>query len=342
MRIESNWALFVEGTTVKWTFGNPDDEFLQFVLNFLTALSQIGEELFGQHGIAQINFDIRKHVGFHSSEVFIVSLMNKFFLIMSDPAVTMKLIDAHGGITKEVEEIMSAVLVGQAAMLYSQSISTVTPEIARTIEAVWQAIILDISEDYQDDLEKIVGHDSSNFSILPFQDLLWLHYLLRKRAELTEPLTNDPWALISHMSGGEVPLVYNVPKDPVVLAGYLAIIISFLMSLFESKPKSLIFGTNSLTHLLFVHGDDYFLAIDAPFSQITNEDEFKNEFFNMENKVLKDLEENLKKRTIEEILTSKSVELEKMNMESLLIEASRTNLDKKLVKKGFLRRIFGI
>ncbi len=341
MRIESNWALFVEGTEVKWSFGNPDSEFLQFVLNFLTALSQIGEELFGQHGIAQINFDIKRHVGFRSSEVFIVSLMNKFFLIMSDPAVTMKLIDAHGGITKQVEEIMSAVLVGQAAMLYSQSISTVTPDIARTIEDIWQNIILDISDEYKDDLDKIVGRDSSNFSILPFQDLLWLHYLLRKRADLTETLSLDPWALVSHMSGGEVPLVYNVPKDPVVLAGYLAIIISFLMSLFDSKPKSLIFGTRSLTHLLFVHGRDYFLAINAPFIQMTNEEEFKTDFFDMGKDVLIDLDENLKKRAIEEIITAKAVELEQMEMDALLQEASKTNSDKKSVKKGFLRRIFG-
>ena len=107
MQIDSNWALFVEDKEVKWSFGNPDDEFLIFVVNFLTALSQIGEELFGQHGIAQIEFDIpRRNQGFLSAEVFIVSLMNKFFLIMSDPTVTLKLIETSGGIAQEVQDIM--------------------------------------------------------------------------------------------------------------------------------------------------------------------------------------------------------------------------------------------
>ncbi|MHA1969524.1 MAG: hypothetical protein ACW964_17220 [Candidatus Hodarchaeales archaeon] len=177
MQIDSNWALFVEGKEVKWSFGNPDDEFLTFVVNFLTALSQIGEELFGQHGIAQIEFDIpKRNQGFLSAEIFIVSLMNKFFLIMSDPTVTLKLIEASGGIYQEVQDIMSAVLVGQASMLYSQNITHLSQEKARKLEKTWQNIILDISDDYTKDIEKIIGKESCNFSMLRFHDLIFLHY----------------------------------------------------------------------------------------------------------------------------------------------------------------------
>jgi hypothetical protein len=184
MRVDPNWALFVEGKSVKWSFGNPDEEFLTFVTNFLTALAQIGEELFGQHGIAQINFDVKRRAGFRSSEVFVVSLENKFFLIMSDPSTTMKLIDAHGGIAHEVQEIMSAVLVGQAAMLYAQCITEVEDDETREyLESIWQNIILDLSEEYSEEVNKIVGKSASNFSMLSFADLLFLHYYLRNQPE---------------------------------------------------------------------------------------------------------------------------------------------------------------
>jgi hypothetical protein len=343
MQIDSNWALFVEGKEVKWSFGNPDDEFLTFVVNFLTALSQIGEELFGQHGIAQIQFDIPKHQGFLPAEVFIVNLMNKFFLIMSDPAVTLKLIETSGGIYHEVQEIMSAVLVGQAAMLFSQNISEASQETAKEIESKWQNIILDISDEYSADIEKIIGKDSSNFSMLRFHDLIFLHYQLRKQPEFTDPITPEGWALVSHMSGGEVPFVYHVEKDPVILAGYLAIIISFLMSLFESKPKQLVFGTNNLQNLSFVHGEDYFLAIDSPFTLLASNDDFREEFFEMKEKILEDLGMNLRNRLIEEILSIKSLEYERMDAKSLLEKhIIDIKLDEQQPKvKRIKSRIFG-
>ncbi len=347
MQVDSNWALFVEGKSVKWSFGNPDEEFLTFVINFLTALAQIGEELFGQHGIAQINFDVKKRAGFRSSEVFVVSLENKFFLILSDPAVTMKLIEAHGGIAQEVQEIMSAVLVGQAAMLYAQCITEVEDEETREyLESIWQNIILDISDDYASAIDKIVGRSASNFSMISFHDLLFLHYYLRKQPELTQPISPKGWALLSHMSGGEIPLDYHVEKDSVVLAGYLAIIIAFLMSLFDSKPKSLVFGTNYIQSLAFVHGEEYFLAIDTPFNELVLNPDFYEDFLNVNEVVLDDLRESLKKRITEEILETKAQELENLALETLIdkhvMKGKKISISKKgIQKRNIFGRIFG-
>lgn len=350
MQIDSNWALFVEDKEVKWSFGNPDDEFLIFVVNFLTALSQIGEELFGQHGIAQIEFDIpRRNQGFLPAEVFIVSLMNKFFLIMSDPAVTLKLIETSGGISQEVQDTMNAVLVGQASMLFSQNITHISQEEARELEKTWQNIILDISDEYSPDIEKIIGNESCNFSMLKFHDLVFLHYQLRKQADLVEPITPEGWGLVSHLSGGEVPLIYHVSKDPIVLAGYLAIIIAFLMTLFESKPKKLVFGTNNLQNLSFVHGEEYYLAIDSHFSHLALDKEFHEEFFEMNENVLKDLDSNLRKKLIEEILSIQSHQYELMDIQDLLKKnikiISKGLKDEKLIpqrfNKGIIGRIFG-
>jgi len=313
LQVESNWAIFVECKTVKWSFGNPDDEFLAFVVNFLTALAQIGEELFGQHGIAQINFDVKKHAGFRPSEVFVVSLENKFFLIMSDPSTTMKLDE----------------------------------ETRDYFESIWQNIILDISDKYREDINKIVGKSASNFSMLYFEDLLFLHYYLRKQPELTRPMSPKGWGLVSHMSGGEIPLDFHVEKDPVVLAGYLAIIISFLMTLFDSKPRSLVFGTNNIQSLSFSHGEEYFLTIDAPFIELALDPEFYDSFFEMSDSVLKDLEASLKKRITEEILISQTQELEKMDIKPLLenyvLQSKTIQIPKKdgIQRRNFIARIFG-
>ena len=84
MRVDPNWFLFVEEKDIRWSFGNPDEEFKAFVINFLKGLSHIGEEIFGENGVASIEFEVYKKSRTHSSEVFIVNLSDKFFIIMSD------------------------------------------------------------------------------------------------------------------------------------------------------------------------------------------------------------------------------------------------------------------
>lgn len=349
MRVDPNFCLFVEVNEVKWSFGDPDDEFLTFVVNFLTGLGQIGQEIFGHHGIASIEFEQRIRSGFQSSEVFIVSLMNKFFLIMSTPHVTMKLIESQGGIPHDVQEIMSAVLVGQAAMLYSECISEVEEQETRAyLESLWQNIIINISDKYQEVMDKIVSGDSSNFSMLSFIDLLFLHYFIRKQPELIQPLSPQGWALVSHSSGGEIPLDFHIERrDPVVLAGYLGIIISFIKTLFDSTPKALIFGTNTIQRLSFINGEnEYFLAVDSPISELMQDEEFRNRFLEMDNIVHTDLEKPIKKRIIEEIIEFQTKELEELSFKTLLENYVLSDIgkyfpQKKLERRRLLSRIFG-
>jgi len=140
MKVDPNWFLFVEEKEIRWSFGNPDEEFKSFVINFLTGLAQIGEEVFGENGVASIEFDLKKKSQILSSELFIVNLSHKFYLIMSDPSTTMKMLNQQGGIAPEVEEIMSAVLVGQAAILYATSISEVSSDESASMGSVGQKI----------------------------------------------------------------------------------------------------------------------------------------------------------------------------------------------------------
>lgn len=327
MYIEENWALFVEGNIVKWSFGNPDKEFTDIVVNFLVGLSQFGEEVFSE-GVANINFNVKKRSGYKASELVIISLERKFFLVISDPLVSLKLIAERGGIPQEIEEIMRAVLVGQGAILYANTLTEAKNDNEkREVEKLFQDIILDINEEYGNSLSEIVSRSSSNFSMLSFKDILLFHYYLRKEKGVIKQ--KHPWALISDVSGGGLPFDYKVEehKNPVVLAGYLAIFISFLQALFNSRPKSMVFGGYDISYLKFIHGIDYFLAISGNITDLCIEGEFFKELMDIEKEILDEITPNLKTLLVEEITSHYGEKLLKKELKALIEEEKKLKCD---------------
>ncbi len=303
-RVQEHWALFIEGTEVKWSYGNPSHEFLEVVSNFLMGLGKLGKELFGTEGIASINFDRPAHSGLKSSEIFIVSLEEKFFLIISDPAVTLLLIDAEGGLPEDIKQIMRAVMVGQASILYSNLVTDADKETKEAIEQHFRDIILDINERYLDNnlLDNIVGIAGSNFSILSFQELLLLHYYLRKHAERTSLIQTQGWAIIANLDGFEIPFSYNLTNQG-IWAGFFSAIVGFIQSLFDSKPKYISFGTTYIHKLRFIFGKNYFMAIDTGFtSDLLLVKDFQRKFLSTPFAILKDMSPGIKKLLIEELL----------------------------------------
>lgn len=317
MEVEENWAIFVEGNQVKWSFGKPDSEFLQVAVNFVIGLSNLGVELFDE-GVANIKFDLKKRSGFKASEIFIVSLQNTFFLIMSDPSVTLKL--SRDSIPTEIEEIMRAVLVGQASILFGTAITEAKDQKGiQKIEKRFQNIILDINDKYADDIDHIIGGSTCNFSVLEFSDLIFLHYYLRREEQLPESgKKRCNWGLIAHITGGELPLDYNVDRNPLVLSGYLGIIISFLQTLFNSKPKSLTFGTLDISDLKFIHGEDYFMAISCELIDLFKDKEFFKLFKEIKSNVYNEIQKELKIHLIEELTTQVGIDLELIHVDELI------------------------
>ncbi|MHA2389675.1 MAG: hypothetical protein ACXACW_13230, partial [Candidatus Hodarchaeales archaeon] len=184
MTLHEHWAIFVEGEEVKWTFGEPKEDFQQIVVDFLKGLRTFGEELFGE-GIASITFDLPQYSGSKTAEIFIVSLHNHFYFIISNPATTLMLISAKEGIPFNIKEVMTAVLVGQASILYATSIEDVNQKDQDTITKQFQNIILDINPSYMENnqVEVIVGKSGTNFGILSLEECMLFHYFLRKKAE---------------------------------------------------------------------------------------------------------------------------------------------------------------
>jgi hypothetical protein len=319
MEVDTNWAIFVSQSRVEWSFGNPDDEFLTFVVNFLTGLGNIASEIFvGENSVASIEFDRQQHSRIDSAEVFVVSLLNQFFFICTDPAVTMKLIAATGGLPQIMEEQISAVLVGQASVIFAYSISNAKCDHDQEIiEKRFQNIILDVNQKHKKNIDMIVSKSSANFSMLSFQELLMLHYAIRKDQYLTSQKAPEGWVLISNLSGGELPFSWNVERD-VVLAGYLAVIIGFIETLFKSKPKQLVFGSHEIQKLSFIIGENYFMAIDSPFSFPSQDSDFIPSIRSVSEKVLSDLSPPLKKAIIRESLEYASTIIDELPFDTLL------------------------
>lgn len=320
MRVEENWAIFVNPQSeVEWAFGKPDTEFLEFTVNFLKGLGSIAQEIFGETSVASIEF---KHSGFKASEVFIVSLQNQFFFICSDPAVTLKLIAATEGLPQTMEEHIASVLVGQAAILFADSVTnTKNKEENILIEKSFQEIILEINPKLADKISIIVGKGSSNFSMLSFSELLLLHYYIRRHETLTDQIGPTGLVLISHIDGGELPFSWKtgepVEKD-VVLAGYLSVIIGYISTLFGGSARRLVFGTHELRKLDFIFGNEYFLATDSSFSFLNQDPTFLPAFLSVNPPVLEDLEFNLKQFVITETLEYIRSTLKVLNLEAII------------------------
>ncbi|MFW9779605.1 MAG: hypothetical protein ACFFE8_12175 [Candidatus Heimdallarchaeota archaeon] len=317
MMVQENFALFVDGTDVRWSFGNPSDDFVEIVSNFLMGLSSLGQEFFGE-GIASITFDRRRYSGIKASEIFIVSLEDRFFLIISDPAVTLLLIAASGGIPSEIKDIMRAVLIGQASILYSRAIMDADAETKQQIDTHFQEILLDLNERFRH--TPVVGPYGSHFSILNFEEALLLHYYLRKHAEkrITAPAGR---AIIANLEGWKIPLAYGTGMDDRsgVWAGFFAAIIGFIQTLFDSKPKYITFGSTELHKLRFIYGEKHFMALDTSIvSDLLLRKAFRTELFGINYGILKDISNGVKSLIIEEIQSYSEDKLNELSVETLI------------------------
>ena len=320
LEVKQNWGLFIEQKEIKWVFGDPTEDFQKVVLNFITGMGKFGKELNMEEGIASIHFDLKKYSGMKAAEIFIISLQDQFYLVLSDPAVTLLLINAGEGIPAMIKELMKAVLVGQASILYANNITDASLNKKKLIDKQIQNIILDINNRYLEDnqIETIVGKSGCNFSILTFEECLLLHLYIRRQSERTDFHSSSGWCLISEIDGGDIPFSYNM-EDELSYGGYFSAIIALIDSLFESKPKYIAFGSSQISKLRFVYGKEYFMAIDTSFMiDLLLQRKFQNYFFETSYKTIKDLAEGMKILLIEEILQFSEEKISQMSTEALL------------------------
>jgi hypothetical protein len=141
---------------------------------------------------------------------------------------------------------------------------------------------------------------------------------LRRQTEQTSITPTSSWCLISHLDGGDVPFSYNI-EDQILYGGYFAAIIGFISTLFESNPKSIVFGSTSIRRLHFVYGQQYFMAIDTSFMlDLLLKRQFQQQFFETRYGIMKDLRAGLKELIIDEILQFNEEKLRQLSAEQIL------------------------
>lgn len=288
MRIK-NWALFIESDKVQWSFGlskkskhggeidtqenitNEQDEFQKTTVNFIQSLQAIGRELYSE-GVASIKLENPTKSSLALNEIFIVNLSDQFFFIISDLEVTTKLIDLTEDIPFEIEQVICAVLVGQAAILYSTLVIDQS-KISVEIDDIYKDILKQIEVDKRFDLNDLVDKGRCSLSPLKMTELLLFHYLLRNFLEqhfLKE--SSENWAIMVDKSGTDIPLSFLPPKDPYLLGNFLGVIYSYVQGLFGVQPSAIVFGGIELIFLQFFGGGrNYFLAASNPRLLIQNE-----------------------------------------------------------------------
>ncbi len=236
-----------------------------------------------------------------------------------------------------MEEHIAAVLVGQASILFADSISnTKNEQEMEIIEKSYQAIILSINPALRENISTICSKASSNFSMLSFNELISFHYYIRRHETLTDQPTG--LALISHLSGGDLPFSWNVERD-VVLAGYLAVIFNFIKTLFGGSARRLIFGALELRKLDFIYGEEYFLATDSSFAFLCKDPSFLPSFLSVPFEVLRDLGANLKRYIISETLEHATTMLEELSLRSILEAYQSLSTDPYLSFNDQIRKI---
>ncbi|MHA1991516.1 MAG: hypothetical protein ACW981_16365 [Candidatus Hodarchaeales archaeon] len=270
----NHWALFIEIDQIKWSFGiEENQEFQNTTARFIQSLQAIGRELYEQ-GVASIKLDTTQTDIFATKEIFIVNLSDQFFFIISDLQVTSKLIFESTTIPFEVEQIINAVLVGQAAIIYSFLKENEYDGNYLTDE-IFRSILTSMKLSYE--LDFLVADGRCSLSPLNFQELLLFHYLLRNYFESSLSTSSlrkkDSWAIMVNKDGTDIPLSYMPPKDPLLLGNFLGAVYSYVQALFGVKPQALVFGGSDLTYLQYFGGSQYFLCASNP-EAIFNDETF--------------------------------------------------------------------
>jgi hypothetical protein len=277
-----NWALFIESDKVQWSFGlntrkkrkelndsidyfsNEQNEFEKTTVNFIQSLQAIGRELYSE-GVASIKLENPTKSFLAVNEIFIVNLSDQFFFIISDLQVTTKLIDLLEDIPFEVEQVICAVLVGQAAILYSTLVID-QDKFGFNIDDIYKSILRQIEIDKFHDLNDLVDRGRCSLSPLKMTELLLFHYLLRNFLEQHFlKMNSNAWAIMVDKNGTDIPLSYLPPKDPYLLGNFLGVIYSYVQGLFGVRPSAIVFGGTELIFLqFFSSGNNYFLAASNP------------------------------------------------------------------------------
>ncbi|MFW9995010.1 MAG: ADP-ribosylation factor-like protein, partial [Candidatus Odinarchaeota archaeon] len=161
-----------------WKFGSlADDVFTDF--------SEFTRELFatGIEGITIIKLeseDQEKEI-----TLFLSSFGERFFLVISNPRITARLLRTATPLESQIEELVQSGLAAQAISTYTGLFTQVQPELQRQIDQIFIDGFTEMN--IRQDPSMYVSNGECNFSGLGTPELIFLHWYIRKRFESTLP-----------------------------------------------------------------------------------------------------------------------------------------------------------
>lgn len=329
----NNWALFgsaqQETSIPQWTFGPVTDTIESLTLGFLKGIHNFGKELFNK-GIASFTLSPSKSnmtTGFWGDELFIVNLEGSFFLVISDPRTTIKMIhQIKDTIPNEIGYLIKSVLVGNATVQYADMCSSLDSELIPAIDKLFQSALSEIiTPERQYELNVFVERGSCSFSGLDSTEILVFHYILRQhfmyyyRKGIFSSFIDQPFCILQHKHGAPLPLIFNPPKNAVLLSAFLSLVNSYTSEALNSQLKGLVFGDSGarFTSIDIVHGNDYFMSISSPFRLFKNE-EFKLMFSNLDSDLISELSVNLSSYLAKQITDDQLSNLQYQSLDILI------------------------
>jgi hypothetical protein len=233
---------------IMWNFGDIDEEKQKTTIDFVNALSKLGREIWdNDQAIGMIRLRYPTPHPSHAREIMIITLHNKFNIVISDPLVTTRLITKikfEEGHSQHYDTIRS-ILAGSASVLYSEYYSSSSSLEHSVVDNLFQEAIQAVTYN-----KKVtVGNGECSFSALTVEELLFFHALLKKLFETHSYSKNSkkskPWGVIHSNSGAQVHLDHESPVDSALISAFSAVAAAYCDFLFKAQPARLVFGYNA-------------------------------------------------------------------------------------------------
>ena len=250
---------------VMWSFGDIDEEKQKTTLDFVSALSKLGLEIWdNDQAIGMIRHRYPTPHPSHAREIMIITLHNKFNIVISDPLVTTRLItkikfdESHSNHYDTIRSI----LAGAASVLYSQYYTSGSSLDHSIVDNLFQEAVSAVTFNKT----VTVGNGECSFSALSVEELLFFHALLKRLFETYSYSKNTkkskPWGVIHSNSGAQVHLDYEPPVDSALISAFSAVTSAYCEFLFKAQPARLVFGYNA--GMEFITTRDNIFVINNP------------------------------------------------------------------------------
>ncbi|MHA2288755.1 MAG: hypothetical protein ACXABG_08205, partial [Promethearchaeota archaeon] len=241
----NNWALMTSDNRIMWSFGDINQEKQEMTLDFITALSKLGHEIWGKdQSIGTIRLRYATPHPSHAREIMIIDLHREYNIVISDPLVTTRLmskITVDNDQSQNIDNIRS-ILAGSAAVTYSKFFSEGSSLEPSIVDEIFQEAVTAVTYNKQ----VTVGNGECSFSALSVEELLFFHALLKSLFETHShhssfPQTK-PWGVVHSSTGAQVYLEHEPPIDGALISAFASVTATYCNLLFSAYPARLVFG----------------------------------------------------------------------------------------------------